>query len=85
MFGEFFSEKCLEEAISGFYFVHEIKEMIKDMKATMEKKVTEDNRKKYLEALKSIRNTAPECKQKEVDDMIKLVERLQVTKEKEPQ
>lgn len=38
---QFFSEKCLEEAISGFFFVHEIKEIIKDMKTTLEKKVTE--------------------------------------------
>jgi len=53
------------------------------MKSTMEKKVTEDSKKKYLEALNSIRSTAPECKRKEVDDMIKLVEKLQVTKNPE--
>ena len=46
----------------------------------MEKKVTAEDKKKYEEALRSILNTAPECKKKEVQDMLKLVEKLQVTK-----
>ena len=54
--------------------------MIKSMKSTMEKKVTAEDKKKYEEALRSILNTAPECKKKEVQDMLKLVEKLQVTK-----
>jgi len=55
--------------------------MITAMKQTMEKTVTEESKTKYLEALKGIRTTAPECKIKEVDDMIKLVQNLHVGKE----
>jgi hypothetical protein len=56
------------------------------MKQTMEKSVTEESKTKYLEALKGIRTTAPECKIKEVDDMIKLVQNLRVSKEeREPE
>lgn len=70
---QFFSEKCLEQAISGFYFVHEIKEIIQKMKQTMEKKVTEESKKESLDSLKGILETAPASKKKEVEDMIKLV------------
>lgn len=54
------------------------------MKSTLEKKVTEDSKAKYLKALQSIKDTAPECKKKEVEDMIKLVEKLHVSKGEEP-
>jgi len=57
--------------------------MITAMKQTMEKSVTEESKTKYLEALKGIRATAPECKTKEVDDMIKLVQNLHVNKQEQ--
>jgi hypothetical protein len=42
----------------------------------MESQVTKEDKEKFVVALKSIRETAPEIKRTEVDDMIKLVEGL---------
>lgn len=46
------------------------------MKKSMETQVTKDDKKKYVAALQSIKEIAPEIKKKEVDDMIKVVENL---------
>jgi hypothetical protein len=42
----------------------------------MESRVTKEDKEKFITALKSIRETAPQIKIKEVDDMIKLVQGL---------
>ena len=54
------------------------------MKQTMEKKVTEESKKESLDSLKGILETAPASKKKEDEDMIKLVEKLHVSKQNEP-
>lgn len=61
-----------------------MKELIGRMSKKMEKKVEAEDKARFLDSLKALREVAPESKRKEVDDMIKLVENLKVAKPGEP-
>lgn len=57
---QFYSDECLYEALSGFFYVHEVKNILKAVK---EEGNNDEVKKKYVEPLKKLKALAPKSKQ----------------------
>lgn len=53
---QFYSDECLYEALSGFFYVHEVKNILKAVK---EEGNNDEVKKKYVEPLKKLKALAP--------------------------
>jgi len=71
---QFFSEKCLQEAISVYYFVHEMKALVSDINSS-EGESDKQAKEKQVTSLKELKKIAPESKHKDIDGMIEILQR----------
>lgn len=56
---QFYSDECLYEALSGFFYVHEVKNVLKAVKEDGNKA---ESLEKYLKSLEKLENLAPKSK-----------------------
>lgn len=68
---QFYSEECLEQALRAYYFVSEMKEVIRIANDRESNKMPKE---KIIETMNGLKTLAPESKLEEVDKMIKIVQ-----------
>lgn len=71
---QFYSEECLESALRAYYFVSEMKEVIRRINDDESRK-GKGAKEGFVQAMQGLKTLAPEGKAPEVDKMIKIVEK----------